>query len=162
MEKYKNFLEKHFDVIAGIVAVLCAVIMFFAIIIEMDTPVDAKELEYHYSQLEAVKQDIASIAKLEDADITMDENGMTVTFNGKYHNLQAYFDENKDYINAKIIDNRIGSNIILSLFLVVAAFGLGYFVGWTLLVVLLIPVLVYAIYSIIVDFKKKYHAKKSE
>lgn len=157
MEKYEKFLRDKFDVITWVVAILCAVVMFFAITIEMDTPVDAKELEYHYNQLEMVKQDITSVSNLKDADITIDESGMTVTFNGKYHHLKACFDENKNYVNAKVIDNRVGSSIIVSLFLVIAAFGMGCFVGWTVLLLLYIPV---AVHALVLYVKKKVKTKK--
>ena len=159
MEKYQNYLENKFDKLQVIIAVLCALIVFVVIIVEMAAPVDSTELEYHYNQLETVKQDVTNIYKLQNADITTSEEGITVTLKGKTHNLKAFFDAENNYVNATIVDNRISSNIILSLFIVIAAFGFGYLLSYVVLYALYMPVIAY---DIIIEFKKRYRSKKTE
>lgn len=159
MEKYRNYLENKFDGWHVVISVLCALIVFILIIAEMSAPVDSAELEYHYEQLETVKQDVTNIYKLQNADITTSEEGITITLKGKTHNLKAVFDENNNYVNATIVDNRIGSDIILSLFIVIATFGFGYFVSYVVLLALYVPVIVY---DIILEFNKRYRSKKTE
>lgn len=157
MKKYQNYIENKFDNWQVVIALLCALIMIVAIVVEMAVPVDSTELEYHYEQLELVKQDVGNIYKLQNADIITREEGITVTLKGETHNLKAVFDENNNYVNATIVDNRLGSNIILSLFIVIATFGFGYLISYVVLLILYIPVLAYAI---IVEFKKKWYTKK--
>lgn len=157
MEKYKKILEDKFDAFSAIISILCAIIMLCAIVIEMEMPIDAKELEHHYSQLETIKQDASSIYELENVDITIDKNSMSVMLKGKYHNLNAFFDENNNYINATIIDNRVGSNLVISILIIVLAFGLGYILSYFILAILCIPILIHAL---IMFAKKKWYHKK--
>lgn len=157
MDKYKNFLENKFETVSKVMAVLFAVVVLFAIMFEMAMPVDSVELENHYSQLEMVKQDITSICELENADISIDADGMEIAIKGKSHSLKAFFDEQNNYINAVIEDNRVGSSIILSIFVVIAAFGYGYLLSYALLALLCIPLLIHAF---IMKLKKKTQDKK--
>ncbi len=145
MEKYTNYLENKFDVWQTVIAMLCALAMLIFIIVEMTVPVDSTELEHHYEQLETVKQDISGVYKLQNADIATRADGITVTLRGDKHSLKAFFDENNNYVNATIVDNRLGSNIIVSIFVAVATFGFGYLLSYVVLLVLYIPVLVYAL-----------------
>jgi len=159
MEKYKNYLESKFSIWQTIISILCAVIMLIAIIAEGDTAVDFSELECHYTQLETIRQDITNIYKLQNADINISATGMTVTLRGQKHNLKAFFDENNNYIKAIIIDNRISSNMILSLVVIVIAWGFGILLSYSVLLVFYIPVFIYWIVGYI---KKKYRLKKDK
>lgn len=144
MKKYISFLESKFDIVSKIIAILCAVVMLVAIVVEMNAPIDATELENHYGQLEMIKQDVTSISRLENAQITLDSDGMVVQLTGNQHHLKAFFDENKNFLNAVVVDNRIGSSIIVSVLVVLAAFGWGWLASYALLAVLCIPILVYS------------------
>ena len=159
MKKYKNFLETKHGIMQVITAVLFAVLMLVIINIEMDTPIDSKELEYHYSQLEMIKQDISSIYQLENAEISIHEHGMDVTLKGKHHNLNAFFDENNSYLNATFVDTRLGADITESILVVILAGVLGWIVFYLVLIVLYIPVIIHAIIALII---KKHHAKKEK
>lgn len=157
MEKYKNYMLDKFDVWQVVIAILCAAVVLFAIIAEMGTPVDFAELENHYAQLETIKQDTTNMHRLKNVDISIEGNSMTIRFNGKYHNLKAYFDENKNYVNATVEDNRIGSNIIVSIFAVLLAACFAYIATYLLLPVLYIPLF---IHKLIKYIKKKWQGKK--
>lgn len=152
MQKYKNYLENKFDKWQIVIAVLCAVAMAGLIIVEMAMPVDSKELENHYATLEVIKQDITKICELENAEINIEPDGVTITLKGKSHNLNASFDDNNNYLNATIVDNRIGANVVVSILLVIAFAGIGYMLSCAILILLLIPVLVHAV---IMYVKKK-------
>lgn len=151
MEKYKNYLENKFEMWQVIIALLCAAFVLVAIVVQMLTPVNFNELESHYTQLESIKQDITNMHKLKDADISIDEDGMTIKFNGKYHHLKAYFDENKNYINATVEDNRIGSNIFVTILVILFVGCFAYMATYLLLLALYIPILIHKI----VEFVKK-------
>ena len=84
---------------------------------------------------------------------------MDIMFFGKYHHLNAFFDENNNYVESKVVDNRIGSNLIASVLIILVAFGLGCFLSYVILLLLYIPVLVCAIVAYI---KKKRLNKKVE
>lgn len=159
MKKYKDFLETKSDIISIVMVVLFAIAMFFAINIEMKKPVDAKELEHQYSQLEMIKQDVSNIYQLENAEICIDDQGIDITLKGKYHNLNASFDENNNYINATVADSRIGSNITDSIFAIILAGVLGYIASFVVLVLLYIPVIIHGIFAWIT---KKRHLKKNK
>ena len=157
MKKYVEYLDKKFETWSSVIAILCAVLMIIALVIEMSAPVDAGEIEHHYSQLEMIKQDSANLCKLENADITIKEDGMTVRLKGKQHHLKAFFDENGNYSNATIVDNRVGSNILASGFVVLGAFGLGMLLSYALLCILIIPALVYGLFM---QIKHKWQTRK--
>ncbi len=159
MEKYKNYLKNKFDTWQIVIAVLCAVAMAVLIIVEMAVPIDSKELESHYATLEVIKQDITKICELEKADINIGPNGMTITLKGRSHNLKACFDSDNNYLSATIADNRIGSNIFVSILLVIAIGGCCYMLSYVLLIVLLIPVFIQAV--IVYVKKKKSRSNKS-
>ena len=158
MEKYKNYLANKFEIWQIVIAVLCALAMAVAIIVEMAMPIDSKELENHYATLEVIKQDITKICELENAEINIESDEMTITLKGKSHNLKASFDGSNNYMSATIVDNRIGSSLLVSLVLVVAFGGMGYILSYVLLILLLIPLLVHAI--IVYAKKKKYRSNK--
>lgn len=159
MEKYKNYLETKFDTWQIVIAALCALAMIVLIIVEMAVPIDSKELETHYATLEVIKQDITKICELENADINISPNGMTITLKGRSHNLRACFDSNNNYLTATVVDNRIGSNIFVSILLVIAIGGCGYMLSYVLLIVLFIPVFLHAV--IVYVKKKKSRSNKS-
>ena len=159
MEKYKNYLENKFEKWQIFIAIICAVVVLVAIFVEMAAPVDSNELANHYAQLETIKLDVTNICQLKDADISIEEDGMTVKLNGKYHHLKAYFDENKHYIKSTVEDNRLGSNIIISILAVLVAGWFAYIASYSLWAVLWIPFLVY---KLIEHVKEKYHNKKAK
>ena len=145
MEKYKDYLENKYHIWQIVIALLCAVVALVAIVVEMSIPVDSKEIESHYAQLELIKQDITKICELENADVKITSEGMTITLKGKKHNFKAYFDENSNHLNTVLEDNRAGSDLFLSIFLVFIGFVLGLTLTYALLALLYIPVVIHAI-----------------
>ncbi len=157
MEKYKNYLgEKGHDWLIAI-GLCCALLALLFVIVDMQVPIDAAELQKHYEQLEMVKEDTSSIYLLEDATIKLEDSGMTVEIKGERHILEAFFDENNEFINAIIRDNRIGSSITFTLIFVLFGFSIGYMSSCILLLILLTPVMVYELIKYI---KKKITSKK--
>lgn len=158
MKKYKDYLENKFEKWQVVITVLCALAMLIAIFVEMSIPVDSKEIEGHYTRLETIRQDITNICEIENGSINIDSNGMTITLKGKYHNMMAYFDENKNYTNAIIEDNRLGSNIFLSIICVLFSGSIGFMLSYVILILLYIPVLVNAL---VLHIKRKHALRKT-
>lgn len=161
MEKYKNYLENKYKVWQIVMSILAAVAMLIFICVEMCVPIDSPELEAHFEQLEMLKQDTANISELENATIDINADGMTVTIKGKTNDLKAVFDTEHNYVNAEIVDNRVGSNLLISIFAIIIAFGYGYILSFAVLTILYIPVGIYYVVRYLKN-KIKYRKKKQE
>lgn len=159
MEKYKNYLASKFGAWQIVIAILVALCMLVWICVDMCTPVYSTELESHFQQLEMVKQNTADMYKLKNATIDIDDSGMTLTLKGKTNALKASFDADYNYINAEVVDNRIGANLIVSIVLIFIAFAYGYLLSYALLLVLYIPI---GVYHVVKDMKNKFVSDKNK
>ncbi len=110
-------------------------------------PIGATEMGQHIENLELVKDDFSKVLDIDNASIKTTKKGTIATFKGKELSLIASFDNQGNYINCEIKDERFISSYITCLGVLTISSLSAYGIAFYIHIVFKLPIYIHNIYS---------------
>lgn len=123
LKKYKRFVKRKMPKAERYVALGVALLVILYLLVQSFIPMNTKELDGYMEKLEVLKKDFSSIDNMEGISKITSADTITVTFDGRKCDMQAFFDKNGTYLYRVIIDDRICTNFGRSCLVIIHAYA---------------------------------------